>query len=189
MKKYLMLLYLYLYLYLICVELKKKFFKKKCHRFERKFGKRKSGKRKIGKRRKRKIGKSEIGKSKVEKFIKNKLLDIIPYHDIHDIGLIKYYWMEQMDFELSQCLSFFRYGLSEKSLKSWLNNKKNMFDSIMEYAIAAKRRKLIYEKLYGSYIGPLWLTPLYYTYEELYRPLLDLEWYDSYRSSLRSPLL
>jgi len=43
---------------------------------------------------------------------------------------IRYYWIEQIDLEYSQY-----YGLLKrrKKLKFWLNDKKKLFDSIMEY--------------------------------------------------------
>ncbi len=49
--------------------------------------------------------------------------------------------MEQIDFEHSQYLTFFQYGLSKEKLQSWLDYKKDMFDSITEYT-KTKQRKL-----------------------------------------------
>ncbi|CAI2175637.1 9471_t:CDS:2, partial [Funneliformis geosporum] len=60
----------------------------------------------------------------------HEILDIIPYFK----GLeMKYYWMGQLSFELYQyLLSFSKNDLT--NLHYWLDYKKNMFDSVMEYA-------------------------------------------------------
>ncbi len=65
-------------------------------------------------------------------------MKIIPYYGTN-YG--KYYWIKQIDSELSQYLSFSRYVLSKEKLQSWLDYKKNMFDSVMEYT-SAKQYKL-----------------------------------------------
>ncbi|RIA89832.1 hypothetical protein C1645_824228 [Glomus cerebriforme] len=58
-----------------------------------------------------------------------KFIDIIPFIHSGYIYCKRYYWKDQIVFEYSQY-----YGLSKKSKKFWLDNKKRMFDSIMNYA-------------------------------------------------------
>ncbi|CAI2183142.1 17030_t:CDS:2 [Funneliformis geosporum] len=57
------------------------------------------------------------------------LLEIMPF--INEYGNI-YYWKEQLDFERDQYTLFSHSHLS--NLQSWLDVKKNKFDSIMKYA-------------------------------------------------------
>ena len=53
-------------------------------------------------------------------------IDIMPYNTV---DYTYKYWIEQIDLEYSQY-----YYLSIKKLQTWLNSKKKMFDSIMQYA-------------------------------------------------------
>lgn len=66
----------------------------------------------------------------------SEFINIMPYTDY---GIGNYYWIEQIDLAYSQYNN-----LSKENLQSWLNVKKRMFDSIMEYA---ELRKLNEEKL------------------------------------------
>src|ERR1043165_6786671 len=76
----------------------------------------------------------------------------MPYYDSY---YFRYYWIKQIDFEHSQHLSFFQHDLSKERLQYWLDDRKNMFDSIMEYAKAKKSGHHYLNILFYELIKPL----------------------------------
>ncbi|GES92468.1 hypothetical protein GLOIN_2v1868710 [Rhizophagus clarus] len=66
----------------------------------------------------------------------SEFINVMPYTNY---GIGKYYWAEQIAFAYSQYNN-----LSKENLQSWLNDKKLVSDSLMEYA---ERRKLNEEKI------------------------------------------
>ncbi|GBC09499.1 hypothetical protein RclHR1_08910003 [Rhizophagus clarus] len=62
-------------------------------------------------------------------------VDIMPY--THISSITRYYWRKQIDFAYSQY-----YSLSKKKKKIWLNDKKIVLDSIMNYAKQRRQREL-----------------------------------------------
>ncbi|RIA99424.1 hypothetical protein C1645_857132 [Glomus cerebriforme] len=68
-------------------------------------------------------------------------VDVMPYTYNAGYGTCKrYYWIEQIDHAYSQY-----YSLSKKMKKSWLNDKKHIFVSLMEYSM---KRDVLKEKIY-----------------------------------------
>ena len=55
-------------------------------------------------------------------------------------GRDKYFWIEQIDLEYRQYFDLLKKRKNKKKLKSWLDNKKQMFDSIMEYDYDHKKQ-------------------------------------------------
>ncbi|GES83991.1 hypothetical protein GLOIN_2v1868709 [Rhizophagus clarus] len=72
-------------------------------------------------------------------------VDIMPYTHMSDfIVCRRYYWIEQIDFAYSQY-----YSLSKKKKKIWLDDKKIVLDSIMNYASQRELRE--YEERKNSW--------------------------------------
>ncbi|CAG8722089.1 516_t:CDS:1, partial [Funneliformis mosseae] len=96
----------------------------------------------------------------------------------------KYYWKEQLDFEYDQYTVF---SHNRSNLQSWLDDKKNTFDSIMKYAKDKQELKELKERentlsfffdyhhdyflpSLPSYYWPLPLLPRIYNDDELLQP-------------------
>ncbi|CAI2174119.1 17876_t:CDS:2 [Funneliformis geosporum] len=73
------------------------------------------------------------------------LLEIMPF--INKYGNM-YYWKERLDFDCDQYTSFFHGYLS--NLQSWLDVKKNKFDSIMKYAKAKQKKNEVKKISFSS---------------------------------------
>src|SRR5687767_10545448 len=86
----------------------------------------------------KKIFKKKFRRAKyIKKYRKypQELLDVMPYYSYYNKYGTIYYWTEQLYPELNQYSTFFRPKKKlRKKFKSWLDDKKKTFDSVMEFA-------------------------------------------------------
>ncbi|CAG8523898.1 4588_t:CDS:2 [Funneliformis caledonium] len=92
------------------------------------------------------------------------LIDIMPFYNKYGD---KYYWKEQLDLELNQYTSISHGRLS--NLKSWLDDKKNIFDSRMKYAQTKQTSRSRFW-LYHNFLTPrrdlrFLFRPIYSAYD------------------------
>ncbi|GBC09503.1 hypothetical protein RclHR1_08910007 [Rhizophagus clarus] len=91
--------------------------------------------------------------SRIELIMKIKcpleFINIMPCAHVGYFFCEKYYWKEQVDLAYSQY-----YGLSKKRKKNWLKDKKQEFDSIMNYVRQRELRKEKARYFQGHFLSP-----------------------------------
>ncbi|CAB4391039.1 unnamed protein product [Rhizophagus irregularis] len=115
----------------------------------------------------------------------SEFVDIMPYTHTGFTICNKYYWKEQLDSAYSQY-----YGLSKKKKEIWLNNKKQIFDSIMNYVNKRELREIEEREKLDVYFCFYHHPHLFHTCCDLHYSLLNLRIQTPTRPSRpsRSPL-